>query len=212
MLPIIIIVGLRGGVFTPTEAGVIAAAYVTIISVAYRELKFKDMYEIFLSSIKTTGIVMFIAASAMVSAYAITVARIPNELASLLNSISSNPTVILLIIMVFLLFIGCVMDLVPAILIFAPVLLPVVTGYGIDPVYFGVLMVINLSIGLITPLLDRTLRWFQYFENWHRSCRSRCLAILNGSRSYIDASCGLPANHSLPNPVTRIMRSSYVRF
>ncbi|MGL6313804.1 TRAP transporter large permease [Vibrio sp. WXL103] len=157
MLPILIIVGLRGGVFTPTEAGVIAAAYVTVISVAYRELKLTDMYEIFLSSIKTTGIVMFIAASAMVSAYAITVARIPNELASLLNSISSNPTVILLIIMVFLLFIGCVMDLVPAILIFAPVLLPVVTGYGIDPVYFGVLMVINLSIGLITPPIGTVL-------------------------------------------------------
>ncbi|MGL6258697.1 TRAP transporter large permease [Vibrio sp. WXL210] len=157
MLPILIIVGLRGGVFTPTEAGVIAAAYVTVISVAYRELKLTDMYEIFLSSIKTTGIVMFIAASAMVSAYAITVARIPNELANLLNSISSNPTVILLIIMVFLLFIGCVMDLVPAILIFAPVLLPVVTGYGIDPVYFGVLMVINLSIGLITPPIGTVL-------------------------------------------------------
>lgn len=157
MLPIIIIVGLRGGIFTPTEAGVVAAIYATIISFFYKELKLKDLMNIFISTTKTTGIVMFIAASAMVSAYAITIAQIPQELVAILRDVSSSPMIILLIIMVFLLLVGCVMDLIPAILIFAPVLLPVVTSYGIDPIYFGVLMVINLSIGLITPPIGTVL-------------------------------------------------------
>ncbi|MCF7352961.1 TRAP transporter large permease [Vibrio sp. CK2-1] len=157
MLPVIIIVGLRGGIFTPTEAGVVAAIYATIISFFYKELKLKDLMNIFISTTKTTGIVMFIAASAMVSAYAITIAQIPQELVAILRDISSSPMIILLIIMVFLLLVGCVMDLIPAILIFAPVLLPVVTSYGIDPIYFGVLMVINLSIGLITPPIGTVL-------------------------------------------------------
>lgn len=157
LLPVIIIVGLRGGIFTPTEAGVVAAIYATIISISYKELKISEMMGIFVSTTKTTGIVMFIASAAMVSGYAITVAQIPQELVGILNDVSGNPMVILAIIMAFLLIVGCVMDLVPAILIFAPVLLPVVTSYGIDPVYFGVLMVINLSIGLITPPIGTVL-------------------------------------------------------
>ncbi|EKO3803670.1 TPA: TRAP transporter large permease [Vibrio harveyi] len=157
LLPVIIIVGLRGGIFTPTEAGVVAAIYATIVSIGYKELKISEMMGIFVSTTKTTGIVMFIASAAMVSGYAITVAQIPQELVGILNDVSSNPMVILAIIMAFLLIVGCVMDLVPAILIFAPVLLPVVTSYGIDPVYFGVLMVINLSIGLITPPIGTVL-------------------------------------------------------
>jgi len=157
LLPVIIIVGLRGGIFTPTEAGVVAAIYATIVSMGYKELKISDMMGIFVSTAKTTGIVMFIASAAMVSGYAITVAQIPQELVGILKSVSDNPMIILAIIMAFLLIVGCVMDLVPAILIFAPVLLPVVASYGIDPVYFGVLMVINLSIGLITPPIGTVL-------------------------------------------------------
>ncbi len=157
LLPIIIIVGLRGGVFTPTEAGVIAAVYAFIVSLCYKELAIKDLSAIFLSTIKTTGIVMFVAAAAMVSGYAITVADIPGELVALLKDISSHPKVILMVIMVFLLLVGCVMDLVPAILIFVPVLLPVIKSYDIDPIYFGVMMVINLSIGLITPPIGTVL-------------------------------------------------------
>ncbi len=157
LLPIIIIVGLRGGIFTPTEAGVVAAIYAFIVSTFYRELNLKSLPDIFVSTIKTTGIVMFVAAAAMVSGYAITVAQIPVELASLLSGFSENPKVILLAIMVFLLLVGCVMDLVPAILIFAPVLLPVIKVYDIDPIYFGVMMVINLSIGLITPPIGTVL-------------------------------------------------------
>ena len=157
MLPLIIIVGLRGGIFTPTEAGVVAAMYAALISILYRELQFSKLGEIFLGTIKTTGIVMFVAAAAMVSAYAITVAQIPNEIVGVLTGLTDNPTVILLCIMVFLLIVGCVMDLTPAILIFAPVLMPVVNSFGIDPIYFGILMVINLSIGLITPPIGTVL-------------------------------------------------------
>ncbi len=157
LLPVIIIVGLRGGIFTPTEAGVIAAIYAGVVSIFYRELKLNKLPDIFRSTVKTTGIVMFVASAAMVSGYAITVAQIPSELIQLLKSVSDNGTVVLITIMLFLLVVGCVMDLVPAILIFAPVLLPVVKSFGIDPVYFGVLMVINLSIGLITPPIGTVL-------------------------------------------------------
>lgn len=157
MLPVIIIVGLRGGIFTPTEAGVVAAMYASIISLVYRELSFDNLSQVFVSTIKTTGIVMFVAAAAMVSAYAITVAQIPNEIVAVLSGVTESPTMILLYIMLFLLLVGCVMDLIPAILIFTPVLMPVVANYNIDPIYFGVLMVINLSIGLITPPIGTVL-------------------------------------------------------
>jgi tripartite ATP-independent transporter DctM subunit len=157
LLPAIIIVGLRGGVFTPTEAGVIAAVYALVISLFYREIKISQLYSVLVETAKTTAIVMLIASAAIVTAYAITVAQVPDELAEVLGSLTDSPTVMLLIIMVFLLFVGCVMDMTPAVLIFAPVLIPVVESLGIDPVYFGVLMVINLSIGLITPPVGTVL-------------------------------------------------------
>ncbi len=156
-LPVIIIVGLRGGVFTPTEAGVVAAVYSLIISLGYREIKLNAIVNTFLESAKTTGVVMFLAASAMVTAYVITVAQVPAEIAASLTSITDHPTVLLLIIMLLLLVVGAVMDLTPAVLIFTPVLLPVVTSVGIDPVYFGILMIMNLSIGLITPPVGTVL-------------------------------------------------------
>ncbi|QNU64002.1 TRAP transporter large permease [Vreelandella titanicae] len=157
LLPGIIIIGLRGGVFTPTEAGVIAAVYALLISFVYREIKVSQLYDVLVGTAKTTAIVMLIASAAIVTAYAITVARVPAELATVLGGMTENPTVMLLIIMAFLLLVGCVMDMTPAVLIFAPVLIPVVESLGIDPVYFGVLMVINLSIGLITPPVGTVL-------------------------------------------------------
>lgn len=157
LLPVIIIVGLRGGIFTPTEAGGVAAVYALIISFFYKEIKWKQLPKVFVEAAKTTGVVMFVAATAIVSGYAITVAQIPKELVDFLSGLTANPTILLLIIMLFLLIVGCVMDLTPAILIFTPVLLPVVTAVGIDPVYFGLLMVINLSIGLITPPVGTVL-------------------------------------------------------
>ena len=157
LLPLIIIVGLRGGVFTPTEAGVVASVYAFIISLFYRELTPRKMVDVLVSTAKTTGVVLFLAASAMVSAYAITIAQIPYQLSQTLMSVTTNPTLMIIIIMVFLFLVGCVMDMTPAILIFAPVLLPVVTALGIDPIYFGVMMVINLSVGLITPPVGTVL-------------------------------------------------------
>ncbi len=158
-LPFIIIVGLRGGIFTPTEAAVIACVYALLISLTvYRgDLKIKALPEVLVASAKTTGVVMFLAAAALVTSWVITVAQIPAELVSFLTGLTESPVVLLLIIMVFLLMVGVVMDMTPAILIFTPVLLPAVTALGIDPVYFGILMVINLCIGLITPPVGTVL-------------------------------------------------------
>lgn len=157
LLPVIIIVGLRGGIFTPTEAGVVAAIYAAIVSIYYRSLPREKIVEVFINTIKTTAMVMFVAAAAMVSGFAVTVAQIPMELVEFIKGITNNATVLMLVIMVFLLLIGCVMDLIPAVLIFVPVLLPLLRAYHIDIAYFGVMMVINLSIGLITPPVGTVL-------------------------------------------------------
>ncbi len=158
LLPVIIIGGLRGGVFTPTEAAVVAAFYALFVGlVVYRELKIKDLYPVLVASAKTTSVVMFVAAAAMVSAWLITVANVPAEMADMLGGLIENPLLLLLLINILLLAIGLVMDLTPAILIFTPVLLPLVKMAGIDPVYFGIIMVFNLCIGLITPPVGTVL-------------------------------------------------------
>lgn len=157
LLPVIIIVGLRGGIFTPTEAGVVAAIYAALVSILYKTLTKDKIQDIFINTIKTTSMVMFVAAAAMISAFAITVAQIPMELVDFIKGITDSPTILMLVIMVFLLLVGCVMDLIPAVLIFVPVLLPVLRAYNIDIAYFGIMMVINLSIGLITPPVGTVL-------------------------------------------------------
>lgn len=153
----LLIVGLRGGAFIPTEAGVFAAVYALLISFIYREIRIKDLPEVFISTAKTTGIVLFLAAAATVTGYAITVGQIPNKLISLLTGISTDPMILMILMMILLLFVGAVMDMTPAVLIFTPVLLPIAKSVGIDPVYFGIMMVINLSIGLITPPVGTVL-------------------------------------------------------
>ncbi len=159
LLPVIIIVGLRGGIFTPTEAAVVVGVYAFVLSfTVYRgELSLKDVPNIIVSSAKTTGIVMFLAACALVTSWVITVAQVPTEVALFITGITDNPTYLLLIIVGLLLLVGFVMDLTPAVLIFTPVLLPVVELVGIDPVFFGIIMVITLSIGLITPPVGTVL-------------------------------------------------------
>lgn len=158
MLPVIIIGGLRGGVFTPTEAAVVAAFYALFVGLfIYRELKLEELYQVLIASAKTTSVVMFVAAAAMVSAWLITVANVPAEIAGYMGSLVESPLILIMVIMIFLLLIGLVMDLTPAILIFTPVLLPLVKMAGIDPVYFGIVMVINLCIGLITPPVGTVL-------------------------------------------------------
>ncbi len=157
LLPVIIIVGLRGGIFTPTEAGVVAAIYAAIVSIMYKTFTWEKVQEVFINTIKTTSMVMFVAAAAMISAFAITVAQIPMELVDFIQGITDSPTILMLVIMIFLLLVGCVMDLIPAVLIFVPVLLPLLRAYNIDITYFGIMMVINLSIGLITPPVGTVL-------------------------------------------------------
>lgn len=151
-LPVIIIGGIISGYFTPTEAAVVSVVYALIVSLfIYKEMTIKDIPKILVDTGKTTGIVMLVAGTAMVVAWLLTIVRIPQTIAATILSISESPIVVLLIINFFLLLVGSVMDLTPALLILAPVLLPVATAVGIDPVFFGVMMVINLGIGLVTP-------------------------------------------------------------
>lgn len=158
MLPVIILVGLRMGVFTPTEAAVVAAVYALFVAtVVYRELKLSQLYGIFIAAAKTTSVIMLLVAAAMVSAWLVTVADLPSKVIGLLQPFMGNPTLLLVAIMVLVMIVGTAMDMTPTILILTPVLMPVVKAAGIDPVYFGVLFIINNSIGLITPPVGTVL-------------------------------------------------------
>ena len=157
-LPVIVLVGLKFGVFTPTEAAVVAAVYALFVAtVVYRELKLSQLYEVFASAAKTTAVIMFLVAAAMVSAWLITVANIPAQLIALLEPFMGNQTLLLIAIMVLVMAVGTAMDMTPTILILTPVLMPVVKAAGIDPVYFGVLFIINNAIGLVTPPVGTVL-------------------------------------------------------
>ncbi|SFF63854.1 TRAP transporter, DctM subunit [Planifilum fulgidum] len=158
LMPVIIIGGLRGGVFTPTEAGVIAVFYALFVGMfVYRNIGPRQLYDALIRSAKTTSVVMFVASAAIVSAWIITVANVPQGMTELLNPLIDRPLLLLLLINLLLLAVGMVMDLTPTILILTPVLMPIVKAAGIDPVYFGIIMVINLCIGLITPPVGTVL-------------------------------------------------------
>lgn len=158
VLPLIIIFGLKFGVFTPTEAAVVAAVYAILISLfVYKELNFKKLVPLFVNSAKTSAIVMFLVAAAMVSAWLITVANLPAQVVTLLEPLLSSPRLLMLAIMVLTMIVGTALDMTPTILLLTPVLMPVVKAAGIDPVYFGVLFIINNAIGLITPPVGTVL-------------------------------------------------------
>jgi len=158
VLPAIVVFGLKFGVFTPTEAAVVAAVYALFIStVVYRELKLSQLYELFLNAAQTTAVVMFLVAAAMVSAWMITVANLPGELVSLLKPLLGQPMLLMIMIMIITMLVGTAMDMTPTILILTPVFMPIVKAAGIDPVYFGVLFMINNAIGLITPPVGTVL-------------------------------------------------------
>ena len=157
-LPVIILVGLRMGVFTPTEAAVVAAVYALCVAMlVYRELTLRQLAEIFQSAARTSAIVMFLVAAAMVSAWLITVADMPSKVIDMLQPFMGSQTVLLLAIMVLVMVVGTAMDMTPTILIMTPVLMPVVKAAGIDPVYFGVLFIMVNAIGLITPPVGTVL-------------------------------------------------------
>lgn len=152
LLPVIILVGLRMGVFTPTEAAVVAAIYaIFVATVVYRELSLRQLYGVFVNAAKTSAIVMFLIAAAMVTAWLITVADLPAKVVGLLEPFLGNPLLLMMAIMLLVMAVGTAMDMTPTILILTPILMPVVNAAGIDPVYFGVMFIINNSIGLITP-------------------------------------------------------------
>jgi len=158
LLPLIVIFGLKFGVFTPTEAAVIAAVYALLVSTfVYRELTWAQLVAVFVTAARTTAVIMFLVAAAMVSAWLITAADIPSKMVALLEPLSESPTLLLLAIMVLVMCIGTAMDMTPTILIMTPVLMPVVKAAGIDPVYFGVLFIMNNAIGLITPPVGTVL-------------------------------------------------------
>ena len=158
LLPVIILVGLRMGVFTPTEAAVVAAVYALFVAgVIYKELTLKQLYDVFLGAAKTTAVIMFLVAAAMVSAWLITVAQLPDQVIALLKPLLDSPTLLLIAMMVLVMVVGTAMDMTPTILILTPVLMPLVKAAGIDPVYFGVLFIINNSIGLVTPPVGTVL-------------------------------------------------------
>jgi tripartite ATP-independent transporter DctM subunit len=158
LLPVIIIGGIRFGVFTPTEAAVVAAVYAIFVStVIYREMTWRRFLHILVDAGRATAMVMFLVGCAMVAAWLITVAQLPQQLATMLGPLVEQPRLLMAVIMLIVLAVGMVMDLSPTILILVPLLMPVVTLAGIDPVYFGLMFVINCSIGLITPPVGNVL-------------------------------------------------------
>ena len=158
MLPVIILVGLRMGVFTPTEAAVVAAVYALFVAgVIYRELTLRQVVQVFIAAANTTALIMFLVAAAMVSAWLITVAQLPAQIIELLQPLLDSPKLLMFAIMLLVMVVGTAMDMTPTILILTPVLMPLVKAAGIDPVYFGVLFIINNSIGLVTPPVGTVL-------------------------------------------------------
>ena len=152
MLPVIILVGLRMGVFTPTEAAVVASVYALFVAtVVYRELDLRQLYRVVVNAAKASAVVMFLIAAAMVSAWLVTVAQLPLAVIDLLRPLIDNPMLLMIAIMVLVMVVSTVMDMTPTILILSPILMPLVNAAGIDPVYFGVMFIVNTSIGLITP-------------------------------------------------------------
>jgi tripartite ATP-independent transporter DctM subunit len=158
LMPIIIIGGMKTGIFTPTEAAVVAAFYALVIAlVVHREMKVVEVYGVLVRAAKTTAIVMFLCAGAQVASYMITLADLPSVLTGWLGPLVQSPRLLMLVMMIVLVVIGTALDLTPTILIFAPVMLPIAVKAGIDPVYFGLMFVLNGAIGLITPPVGTVL-------------------------------------------------------
>lgn len=158
MLPVLIMGSIVLGIATPTEAAVVAVVYAFIVATfVYKEIGLRDMPGIIISAMKTTASVMFLVGGATSVSYLIATAHIPELLSQFMLSLAHNQITILLLMNVLMLLIGCVLDTAPAILILTPIFLPLITKFGIDPIQFGVVMVLNLCIGLITPPVGSVL-------------------------------------------------------
>ncbi|NQW79870.1 MAG: TRAP transporter large permease subunit [Polaromonas sp.] len=158
LMPLIIIGGMKTGIFTPTEAAVVAAFYALVVALfVHREMKIGQVHGVLVRAAKTTAIVMFLCAGAQVASYMITLADLPNVLTGWLGPLVESPRLLMLVMMIVLIVIGTALDLTPTILIFAPVMLPIAVKAGIDPVYFGLMFILNGAIGLITPPVGTVL-------------------------------------------------------
>ncbi|WP_101876530.1 TRAP transporter large permease [Lachnoclostridium edouardi] len=152
LFPVIILGGIYGGIFTPTEAAAVAVFYALIISIfVTRQIKIKEVPQIFVESAASIGPLMFVVTAATVFGKILTLLQTPVIVAEALSKVTNNILILLLIINIFLLFVGAIMDTVAAIVILAPILLPLVEAYGVHPIHFGIIMVVNLAIGFITP-------------------------------------------------------------
>ncbi|PWJ17059.1 TRAP transporter large permease [Jannaschia seohaensis] len=151
-MPVIILGGIFGGIFTATEAAVVAVGYALFLSlVVYRELSLRDLPRIFASAAVTSSVVMIIVAFAAMFAFALHLLRAPQQIGLLLTTVTENPIYFLLLVNIFLLIVGMFMETFAAIVILGPILSPIAVSYGIDPVHFGLIMIVNLAVGMVTP-------------------------------------------------------------
>lgn len=157
LLLVVVMGGIVAGIFTATEASAVAVVYCLVLAIFYKEISWKDLSQMLLNAAATTAIVMLLIAASMSMSWIMAFENIPQNITSLLLSLSDNKVIILLIINLTLLFVGVFMDMTPAVLIFTPIFLPVVTSLGVDPTHFGIIMVMNLCIGLCTPPVGSVL-------------------------------------------------------
>lgn len=157
MAIVIVMFGIIGGWFTPTEAGVVAVLYCTLLAIIYREVTIKDFYNMLADTMITSAMILFLIAASSVMAWIMSFTGIPGAISQMLMSISDNRIVILLIINLFLLVMGMFLDLTPAVLIFTPIFLPIVTSLGMSPVHFGIMFIMNMGIGNVTPPVGSVL-------------------------------------------------------
>ena len=152
MMPVVVLGGIYGGVFTPTEAAAVAVLYSFIIgTLVYREIKFKDLFGILRKSVISSAVIMFIIANAGLFAFLITRAGVPGAIGQWLEQVLQSPVYFLLGVNVALFIIGMFIETGAAIIVLAPILVPVAVHFGIDPVHFGMVVVVNLALGMITP-------------------------------------------------------------
>lgn len=156
--PVIILGGIYGGIFTPTEAAAVAAVYAFICGVfIFRELNFGNIYKTIAAACSTNGTTMVIIGCATAFTRVLTIQQIPAMITQAILNFSTNEVVILILINILLLIVGCFMDTTPAMMVLSPILLPVATSLGLSPIHFGIIMVVNLAIGFITPPLGINL-------------------------------------------------------
>lgn len=157
LLLVIVIGGIIAGIFTATEAATIAVIYTLVLAFIYKEISIKDLPKVFLSSIGTVSIVMLLIATSIALSWVLSFENIPQEISSALLGFSDQKIIIFLIINMILLFIGIFMDMTPAVLIFTPIFLPIANQFGVDPIHFGIMMIMNLCVGLCTPPVGTVL-------------------------------------------------------